>query len=94
MQESFLAIVLTAVGFAGVGLILLAFFLLHNGRFTASSTGYAIMNISGSTGILISLIVAFNWPSFVIQICWILISLYGLARHYGIIGRANKGEKR
>ena len=90
MDDNMLNLLLTAAGFLGVALVLLAFFLLQRGVFKAESRGYAVMNISGSCGILLSLIVAFNWPSLVIQVCWIAISLYGLARRGMLSSRASK----
>jgi hypothetical protein len=33
--------------------------------------------------ILISLFADWNLPAFVMEVFWILISIYGLARHYG-----------
>ncbi len=67
-----------AIGLGGVALILLAYFLLQKGVFHAHQARYLWMNIVGSLAIIASLFEAWNLPSFFIQCCWILISLYGL----------------
>ncbi|MCE3001793.1 MAG: hypothetical protein LW860_03685 [Xanthomonadaceae bacterium] len=68
------------VGMAGVVLVLLAYFLLQSGRMPATAPAYSWLNIAGSAAILVSLTHAFNLSSFVIQVAWIAISLWGLWR--------------
>jgi hypothetical protein len=68
------------VGMAGVGCVLVAYFLLQSGRMPATAPAYSWLNIAGSSAILVSLTQAFNLSSFVIQVAWIAISLWGLWR--------------
>lgn len=65
---------------AGVGCVLVAYFLLQSGRMPATAPAYSWLNIAGSSAILVSLTHAFNLSSFVIQVAWIAISLWGLWR--------------
>ncbi len=65
---------------AGVGCVLVAYFLLQSGRMAATAPAYSWLNIAGSSAILVSLTHAFNLSSFVIQVAWIAISLWGLWR--------------
>ena len=46
----------------------------------ATAPAYSWLNIAGSAAILVSLTHAFNLSSFVIQVAWIAISLWGLWR--------------
>lgn len=72
---------LNLVGIAGVAMVLTAYLLLQTGRLTPERLLYPLLNIFGSLLIIASLTVAWNLPSFVIQCCWIAISLYGMVRH-------------
>lgn len=69
-----------SIGTAGVGLILLAYFLLQTGRLSPHQLRYQWLNIAGSALMLVSLYWKWNTPSVVIQCCWIAISLYGIVR--------------
>ena len=67
-----------AIGTGGVGLILLAFFLLQTEKITAQHMSYQWLNIAGSSLMLVSLYWKWNTPSVIIQCCWIAISFYGI----------------
>lgn len=67
-----------AVGLVGIGLIVIAYFLLQTGRITSMQLAYPLLNFIGALLHLFSLIYAWNWASVVIEIFWIAISLYGL----------------
>ena len=66
------------VGLLGVALILLAYWALQTDRLSARDWRYSAINGLGALLILISLMFTFNLASFVIEIFWLLISLYGL----------------
>ena len=66
------------VGNIGVALILGSYLLLQTDRVDSKSVAYSVGNAIGAVLILVSLCFAFNLSSFVIEICWLLISLYGL----------------
>ena len=68
------------VGTLGVTLILVAYFLLQTERLSGQSVGYSVVNLVGSLLITVSLIYDFNLSSFIIEMAWIAISLYGIVR--------------
>lgn len=68
-------------GYLGVALVLLAFFLLQASRLHGNGLTYQLMNVLGAIGVMLSLLFgAFNWPAFVMQLAWLLIGVYGIAR--------------
>jgi len=68
------------VGNLGVVLILASYLLVQIGKMSANSYGYTISNGLGAAFILYSLFFDFNMSAFIIEICWVLISLIGLIR--------------
>jgi len=70
------------VGNFGVALILLCYFLSQSGRLAMSHPASSALNAAGALLILVSLLYNFNLSSFVIEIAWLAISGYGLARWY------------
>ena len=69
-----------AVGLVGVVLILLAYAGVQSGRLPAADWRFSAVNGLGAALILVSLAFAFNLASFVIEIAWLAISLWGLWR--------------
>ena len=69
------------LGTLGVVVIVLAYFLLQTGRMRREQLAYSVMNGVGAVLILISLYYTFNFPSFVVEFFWLLISLYGIGRY-------------
>jgi len=70
------------VGLFGVALILLAYGLLQLERIDPKSVRYSAFNFIGALLILISLVYNFNLASFIIEIAWLVISLFGLFRAF------------
>lgn len=70
----------TILGLVGVFTNLLAYGLLTSGRLRANDVRYQLINIAGTTGILISLITQYNLPILVLNIAWLAIGIVGLAR--------------
>ena len=68
------------VGLTGVLSILAAFFLLQLEKVRGDGFWYLMLNLVGAILLLISLMVTFNLASFVIEICWLAISLFGLSK--------------
>ena len=66
------------VGNIGVVVILGSYLLLQVDKVDSKSVAYSVGNAIGAVLILVSLFYAFNLSSFIIEICWLLISLYGL----------------
>lgn len=81
------------VGLAGIAFVLGAFFLLQAGRLKGESLGYQLANLFGAIFILVSIFAP--GPDFskvisitIMQLAWIVISLYGLWR--GLKSRASR----
>jgi len=68
------------VGLTGVGCILLAYFLLQIEAMQADDWGYLGLNVAGAVLLIFSLMHTFNLASFVIEICWLTISLFGIGK--------------
>jgi paired small multidrug resistance pump len=68
------------VGIVGTLLILGGFFLLQAGRMSGNGLSYQLMNLLGAAGILVSLIGKFNVAVFLLELAWMLVSAYGIAR--------------
>jgi hypothetical protein len=70
------------VGFAGVLLVLGAYFLLQTGRMSGESFVFSLLNALGAGGILVPVWYAreMNWSVLFIEAIWVLISLYGMWR--------------
>ncbi len=70
----------TEIGLIGVALVALTYGLYASGKIKSTDWSYPILNITGTTCILISVLYQWNLPSFVAQIAWIILSLVGMAR--------------
>ncbi len=68
------------VGVAGTGLVIAAYFATQQGWVPASDWRFPLVNLVGAVLILVSLWADWNLPSFVMEIFWCAISLYGLWR--------------
>lgn len=68
------------VGILGVGLVIFAFFLIQSEKITSSSSIYLYSNFVGAIMLLFSLYYHWNLASVIIEILWLLISLYGIVR--------------
>jgi paired small multidrug resistance pump len=68
-------------GYIGVLLVLLAYFLLQARKLNGNKLIYQLMNILGAFGVLLSLVFgSFNWSAFLLEVAWIAIGIYGIAR--------------
>ena len=70
-------------GLAGVAVMLWAFYLLQAGKLQGHSFAYQLMNAAGAGAVLLSLVHDFNLSAFVIETCWVVISIYGMIRARG-----------
>ncbi|HEX6613794.1 MAG TPA: hypothetical protein VF022_08030 [Rhodanobacteraceae bacterium] len=68
----------TIVGIVGTLMVLLAFFLLQARRLHGNGVIYQLLNAFGAAAIIVSLVYEFNLVSMVLEIAWLLISIYGL----------------
>jgi hypothetical protein len=69
-----------AAGLVGVGLILAAYAGAQLGRLETTRPPALLMNLAGSSLILLSLTRAFNLSAAIVEGAWALIALFGLAR--------------
>ena len=69
------------LGTLGVGVIIVAYILLQIGRLRSEQLAYSLMNAVGAALILISLYYDFNFPSFVVEFFWLIISLFGIGKY-------------
>ena len=74
------------VGNVGVVIILLSYLLLQIGKVKIEDWRYSAANGLGALLILISLYFAFNLSSFVIELAWLVISLFGLFKAFNARG--------
>lgn len=81
-------------GYLGVALVLLAFFLLQERKLQGHGLTYQLMNILGALGVILSLLFGaspVNWPAFLMEVAWVLISGYGIARGMRLRRDARRG---
>ncbi|MCC6328286.1 MAG: hypothetical protein IT174_07210 [Acidobacteria bacterium] len=69
------------LGTAGVATIVITYILLQTERLRSDSLYYSLLNAIGAILILISLYFEFNFPSFVVEFFWLLISLFGIGKY-------------
>ena len=71
---------INVTGIVGVVLVLSAYFLLQINKLDSNHVMYSLMNLFGSSLILISLYFNWNLPSGIIEFSWLLISVLGLSK--------------
>ncbi len=70
------------LGTAGVAVIILTYILLQLERVRSDHLAYSLLNAVGAVLILISLYFSFNFPAFVVEFFWLLISLFGIGKYF------------
>ncbi len=68
------------IGNIGVLLMVIAYLLLQLEKISSTAVSYLSLNIIGAVLVIISLMLRFNLSAFLMEVFWLLISLYGLAR--------------
>lgn len=66
------------VGIIGVFLIVIAYILMQLNQMDPKKTAFSLLNALGAVLILISLLYDWNLASFIMEIIWISLSLYGI----------------
>lgn len=84
-----IGLVADIIGLVGVLFVLLCYFLLQTGHMLQSSFQFSLFNLIGAILILLSLLVYWNLASVVIEIFWMLISIYGMVKSYKIKVRSD-----
>jgi hypothetical protein len=69
------------VGIIGVAIIILTYLLLQLQRIRSDQLSYSLLNGVGAALILISLYYDFNLPSVVVEVFWLVISVFGITRY-------------
>jgi len=70
--------VIDLMGWVGAFLLLLAYFLLIHKNLNSRSKMYQWMNIIGSLMLGINTLIIKAYPSFITNIIWFLVGLYGI----------------
>lgn len=84
------------VGYLGVALILLAYFLLQAHKLPGHGLVYQLMNVLGAFGVILSLSFSpgpINWPAFLMELAWIIIGVYGIVRGAAVRREARARER-
>lgn len=69
------------LGTVGVGIIILTYILLQIEKVRSEHLLYSLLNAAGAALILVSLYHDFNFPSFIVEFFWLLISLFGIGKY-------------
>lgn len=67
-------------GNIGVLMMVIAYLLLQLEKISASAVSYLLLNAAGALLVILSLIFHFNLSAFLMEVFWLLISLFGLAK--------------
>ena len=70
------------VGFVGTFMIIAAYLLLQIQKIDSASLNYSLLNGVGALLIIYSLVYNFNFPAFVVEVFWVLISMVGIVRFF------------
>jgi paired small multidrug resistance pump len=70
------------IGTAGVIFLLVGYFLVQRGTASGQGIVFPVLNFIGAGLIAISLINDWNFPAFLIEACWMVISLYGMWQYH------------
>lgn len=80
------------VGNIGVVMVIVTYLGIQTGRMSVDDKVYSSLNALGAVLILVSLTVDFNLSSFIIEVVWLSISIYGLIRHRPTGGDTDPGR--
>ena len=67
-------------GNIGVLMMVIAYLLLQMEKLSSSAVSYLLLNAVGALLVILSLVFHFNLSAFLMEVFWLLISLYGLAK--------------
>jgi hypothetical protein len=81
-ERALVAILIDVLGWAGAGLLVLAYALAASGALSVHTRTSAVMNILGGLGLLINSAVNDAWPSVGLNLVWLGIGLTGLIRYW------------
>jgi len=70
------------VGITGVLIIVIAYILMQIDRMDPKGFLFSLLNTIGAIFILISLLYSWNLASFIMEVIWLSLSLYGTVKGY------------
>jgi hypothetical protein len=70
------------VGSIGVTVIIFTYVLLQIEKIKSDSLIYSLLNVSGASLIIVSLMWNFNFSAFIVEFFWVLISLFGIVKYF------------
>ncbi len=68
------------LGTLGVAVIISTYVLLQAEKLSSDSLAYSLLNAIGASLIIVSLYFNFNFPAFIVEFFWLLISLFGIGK--------------
>ena len=68
------------LGSVGVALIIITYLLLQIERLSSTGVLYSTLNALGAFFVIISLMYEFNISAFIVEVFWVLISVFGIVR--------------
>ena len=68
------------IGAVGAAIVIVAYLATQRGQLSAEDWRFPLANLVGAVLIVISLFAQWNLPSFIVEVFWIAISVYGLWR--------------
>jgi len=71
-----------AIGISGVLIIVVAYILMQIDRMDPKGFMFSLLNTIGAIFILVSLLYDWNLASFVMEVIWLSLSLYGTIKGY------------
>ena len=69
------------LGTVGVATIVVTYVLLQLGRIRSDQLSYSLLNAAGASLILGWVYCSFNFPAFVVEFFWVLVSLFGIGKY-------------
>ena len=66
------------IGWAGMVLIVSAYFLVSTNKISSSNRNYQILNFFGAIFVGINVFYQSAWPAFTLQVVWALIAIFSL----------------
>jgi hypothetical protein len=68
------------IGLIGVCFVLVAYFLSQAGIWASDDTLFLFGNLLGSLCVIVSLVYNWNISSFIIEVAWTIITIYGMVK--------------
>ena len=72
------------IGFIGVFMILIAYFLNITGKISINQLSFILLNLVGAGMACLASILLNYWPFIILEGIWTLVSLYTLIKHYKV----------